>query len=111
MIIDPQIDAHIRAIQQSVPSTHRPPRTKPSGIHLGVVAYIPRNGGFGFLKPDSTLDGLQPGDDLYVGKGAWKKAADLRLGDRVSFNVKPAKKPGTIEAVDVHLVADLAEAA
>ena len=93
---------HIKTIEAAAPPvSRRPKRAKPAGIHLGVIAHVPSAGGYAFIRPDAPIEGVTPGDDIYIGAGALKRVGNLQKGDRVGFNTRNARKPGMVEAVDV----------
>jgi hypothetical protein len=108
---DQALSAHLKSLQPSKPPRRRKSsetnvRSRPAaGTHLGVVAHLPKTGPFLFIRPDGPIEGLNPGDDLYAGPPALRRASNLAKGDRVSFGVRAAKRPGSIEAVNVQRAA------
>jgi transcription termination factor Rho len=102
---DAAIQAHLRSLEQPAPpvSDRHRRKNKPTGTHLGVVCQIAGDRRYGFIHADAKIDGIDSDGDVYIGHAELKRAAGIHKGDRVSFNVRPAKKPRTIVAVQVQI--------
>lgn len=94
---DPALARHLAA-QQPPPSKRPARRPKPAGIYSGLISSV-HQAGYAFLRPDIHHDGIDRDDDLYVGKSHLPK--NLTAGDRVHYDIRPARKPGRMEAVNV----------
>lgn len=70
----------------------------------GIVKWFNSKKGYGFIIRDNTP--VNESNEIFVHYTAIKKSGfkSLNPGDTVSYEVKPGKKPGSVEAYDVEII-------
>jgi cold shock CspA family protein len=107
---DPEIDAHIRALQKLAPPRRRNKELR-MPLHFGIVRHWNADASFGFIGPDSPIPEVTDRDgDIFVGARSLRRSGLDRLvrGQRVAFDVKAARQAGRYEAINVQLLEDVA---